>query len=72
MTKRFWLSVAALAIAAAAAAYYQCGDVAAKYRCSQCRGDARRGRVHQVSEKVGTVQELEIICHWSDFPSSLA
>ena len=30
MTKRFWLSVAALAIAAAAAAYYQFGDVAAE------------------------------------------
>ena len=30
MTKRVWLSVAALAIAAAAVTYYQFGDVAAE------------------------------------------
>ncbi len=30
MTKRFWLSVAGLAIAAGAVAYYQFGDVAAE------------------------------------------
>ncbi len=30
MTKRFWLSIAALALAAASVAYYQFGDVAAE------------------------------------------
>ena len=45
MTKRFWLSVAALAIAAAAAAYYQFGDVAAEVRGVLNSAEATRGAV---------------------------
>jgi hypothetical protein len=51
MTKRSWLSGATLAIAAAAVASYQFGNVAAEVPVlSGAEGDERCRRGHQASE----------------------
>ncbi len=60
MTKRFWLSVAALAIAAAAVAYYQFGDVAAEVPVLNS-AEATRGAVVSTVEATGRLEAVTTV-----------
>ena len=60
MTKRLWLSIAALAIAAAAVAYYQFGDVAAEVPVLNS-AEATRGAVVSTVEATGRLEAVTTV-----------
>ena len=60
MTKRFWLSIAALAIAAAAVAYYQFGEVVAEAPVLNS-AEATRGSVVSTVEATGRLEAVTTV-----------
>ena len=60
MTKRFWLSIGALATAAAAAGYYQFGDVAAEVPVLNS-AEATRGAVVSTVEATGRLEAVTTV-----------
>ena len=60
MTKRFWLSIAALATAAAAVGYYQFGDVAAEVPVLNS-AEATRGAVVSTVEATGRLEAVTTV-----------
>ena len=60
MTRRFWLSIFALALAAAAVAYYQFGDVAAEVPVLNS-AEATRGAVVSTIEATGRLEAVTTV-----------